>query len=403
MEDEKNKARKEQMKKFLVYSGIALLFGLVLMMILKPLFNKEEGEKEEGLQVEIQDPTTGELERNKLKVYEGGDAEKLMERSYRDALRMDNALDSLSEGDLLLREREQQRTADEMIHRMISNQQDLSRLEREFTYIADDDALREEQLKNDRMEQELIAIRDQLALERKKNEDMKSLQSQLMQGAVSEPSKPDTTVTLAQADLPEVELVNMEHDVVSSLSRGGGDSSLSEGEAGRNAFISIGKSREEVKRNTLKAVVSKTTTLRNGDYVQLRLLEPVRFHDVVIPRNTTLVARSSFQDKRMRLEVNSVEYKGKILKVSLLVFDMDGQEGIHVPETLQSSLATDMTTAVAESSGTSFTFSQSAKDQLLTDLSRGVLQGAARSLGKRVTDLKVTLKAGYKVLLVSTK
>ena len=47
--------------------------------------------------------------------------------------------------------------------------------------------------------------------------------------------------------------------------------------------------------------------------------------------------------------------------------------------------------------------SGSAGQQVAMDLTRGVLQGGTRFISQRVKAVKVKLKAGYKVLLVTKK
>ena len=43
---------------------------------------------------------------------------------------------------------------------------------------------------------------------------------------------------------------------------------------------------------------------------------------------------------------------------------------------------------------------QSAGEQLLTDLGRGAIQGTSQYIGKKAREVKVTLKAGYRLFLL---
>ena len=42
---------------------------------------------------------------------------------------------------------------------------------------------------------------------------------------------------------------------------------------------------------------------------------------------------------------------------------------------------------------------QSAKEQILTDLGKGAIQGVSQYIGKKMREVKVHLKAGYQLML----
>ena len=58
---------------------------------------------------------------------------------------------------------------------------------------------------------------------------------------------------------------------------------------------------------------------------------------------------------------------------------------------------------VSQSMGGSISFAGSAGQQVAMDRTRGVLQGGTRFISQRVKAVKVKLKAGYRVLLVTKK
>ena len=51
--------------------------------------------------------------------------------------------------------------------------------------------------------------------------------------------------------------------------------------------------------------------------------------------------------------------------------------------------------------GNSISFARSAGQQIAMDVSRGVIQGGTQLIGKKIRAVRITLKAGYKVLLVA--
>lgn len=57
---------------------------------------------------------------------------------------------------------------------------------------------------------------------------------------------------------------------------------------------------------------------------------------------------------------------------------------------------------MGQSLGTTINLNQqSAGEQLLTDMGRGAIQGTSQLISKKVKQVKVTLKAGYRILLLA--
>ena len=104
----------------------------------------------------------------------------------------------------------------------------------------------------------------------------------------------------------------------------------------------------------------------------------------------------------MAVTVNSIESGGNILPVELVAYDMDGQEGLFVPNTAE---RTAMKEAAANigSFGTSISFARSASQQLVMDVTRGVLGGGSQYLATKMREVKVAVKANYQLLLISKK
>ena len=105
----------------------------------------------------------------------------------------------------------------------------------------------------------------------------------------------------------------------------------------------------------------------------------------------------------MQLLIKNIEVGGQISPVKLSAYDSDGQEGIYIPGSENVSALKEMGANIGGSMGTSFTFASSAKDQIISEAARGVMQGASQLLQKKLRSIKVTLKGGYRLFLVQTK
>lgn len=155
-----------------------------------------------------------------------------------------------------------------------------------------------------------------------------------------------------------------------------------------------------VQKNSIGACIYRTTTVTDGKEVPLRLTESMRAGGVLIPANTVLTGTARIDGERMMITVSAVQYRGSVIPVELLVYDMDGGEGISVPASDEISAVKEIAANAGSGLGSSITITDDAGTQLLSDLGRSVIQGTAQYVGQKMRQVKVTLKAGYRVLLL---
>ena len=166
-------------------------------------------------------------------------------------------------------------------------------------------------------------------------------------------------------------------------------------------FLSDSESRDELpNKNTLKVSVYETVTLKDGETVQLRLLESARISSMLIPKNTLLTAMAKIQGNRLSLSVTSIEHRERIISVNLSAYDLDGQPGVFIPHSTEMNAVKEVVAGMGQSAGTSFTFNSSAGQQLAADAGKGVMQGASQYINKKMREVKVTLKSGHKLFLM---
>ena len=137
-----------------------------------------------------------------------------------------------------------------------------------------------------------------------------------------------------QNEKPAMEVLPEHRQIVSSLDQPMSDVYFMEeyGKKARNmAFHSLTSSSPSLMRNTLKVVVDRTTVLKEGDNVVLRLLESAKVQGLHIPRQSRLIAVAKIEGNRMHLLIKSIEVDGHIIAVKLSAYDTDGQEGVYIP------------------------------------------------------------------------
>ena len=182
---------------------------------------------------------------------------------------------------------------------------------------------------------------------------------------------------------------NVTHNVVSTLSAATND-------RGFNTSVGVKRS---IDRNTIAAVIAGNQSVTNGQSVRLRTTEPMWIGNRLIPRNTVLVGAARLQDERLEIEISSVECQGSIYDVELKVYDSDGQEGINIPNSMETDALHEIGANMGSTMGSSINISTDAGAQIASDVGRGLINGVSQYLTKKMRTVKVHLKSGYRVML----
>ena len=156
-------------------------------------------------------------------------------------------------------------------------------------------------------------------------------------------------------------------------------------------------------RNTIAACVHGTQTVSDGQALRVRLLEAMAVDDRLIPKGTVLTGGTRIQGERMDIVITNVEYQGTVIPVELEVYDADGQQGILIPNSLEYDAVREIAAGMGGSMGSSISISTDAGAQTASDLGKGVIQGVSQYITKKMRTVKVTLKAGHRLLLHSPK
>lgn len=415
--------QKEYLKKGLVFGGLGLLFALSMWFIFAPS-GKEKSAAQQGLNDSIPQATTEQLTGNKLKAYELGDKNRQDEQTREEMGRLSDYFDSNTAPSESERAEAAASTAkiESSMHRYEENNRLLNSFYAPDPHEQEREALRSEL---DNLKKELAAKNENEDAEEKRQ---LALMEKSYQMAAKYLPQSSSTTNAAHAftptkekgvletsatkqvsvagSLPAMEVLAEHKQVVSSLNQPMTDADFVQqyGTKPRNmGFHSLTSAVAAVPRNTLSVVVDRTATLKEGDNVALRLLETAQVQGLRIPRQSRLIARAKIEGNRLHLLVKSIEVKGRIIAVKLSAYDTDGQEGVFIPGSEDTNALKEVGANIGGSMGTSFTFASSAKDQIISEAARGVMQGASQLLQKKLRTVKVTLKGGYRLFLVQSK
>ena len=165
-------------------------------------------------------------------------------------------------------------------------------------------------------------------------------------------------------------------------------------------FNTVGSDLREPERNSIRAAVQQTVTLTDGGEVTFRLLEPMMAGELLIPSGTPVTGAARINGERLTVKVSAVQHGGAVVPVDLSVYDTNGNEGIPVPGSEELNAVKEIAANMGAGMGSSITITDDAGSQLLSDLGRSAIQGVSQYVSKKMRSVKVTLKAGYSVLLL---
>lgn len=146
------------------------------------------------------------------------------------------------------------------------------------------------------------------------------------------------------------------------------------------------------------AMVHGEQQVHHGSIVKLRLLEEVLIRGDNIPSGSFVFGQVSLDQERLQIMVRSIPYKGQLLPVSLSVFDLDGIAGIHIPGSVEREVVKQSADQAVQSMGI-----PGVTNSLPAQIATAGIGTAKNILGRKLRQLRVTIKSGYQVLLKDEK
>jgi conjugative transposon TraM protein len=151
-------------------------------------------------------------------------------------------------------------------------------------------------------------------------------------------------------------------------------------------------------QNTIAAVIHQTQTLMDGAIAKLRLTSEVYINGMLIPRGSFVFGIASLNGERLNIKISSIRYKNALFHVDLTVVDLDGIDGIYIPGAITRDAAKGIADRSIEGVGLS-----SLDPSIIQQAAGAGIEAAKTLLSKKVKLIKITVKAGYQILLRDEK
>jgi conjugative transposon TraM protein len=172
---------------------------------------------------------------------------------------------------------------------------------------------------------------------------------------------------------------------------------LDTGKSKRNAenkFFGVEEDADSEEQNTVEAVVHQTQTLVNGAVVKMRLLNDIYLNGSLVKKGNFVFGIAELNDERLEININSIRNNNSLFPVKLEVFDMDGLAGIYIPGAISRDVARQ-----SVDNGLQIMELTSMDPSFKAQAAATGINAAKSLLSKKVKQVKVLVKAGYKVLL----
>ncbi len=168
------------------------------------------------------------------------------------------------------------------------------------------------------------------------------------------------------------------------------------GDDAGNLFYSMEDNAESdtVGANAIEAVIHHTQELVAGATVKMRLLSDVYIDGRHIPKDQFVFGIAGINGERLTIAIASIRYDNSLFPVSLDAYDLDGLEGIYVP----GAITRDAAKQSSDQAMQSMQF-MSMDQSLGAQAGAAGIQAAKGLFSKKVKLIKVTVKAGYRILL----
>ncbi len=377
----KSQAERQKMMKYLVVMPAAILCGAVILWLLYSSLNKSDERVGDAFNTEIPEGENDGM-KDKMSEYEAAAAAKEKEARQQTVAVLDT-LTAVTPQDSGVRQPSAVETSAQAYQEVQASLDDF--FVPESTEAAQ---VAELQARIDELEAQNIVAQQQVQQpnEMELMERSYQLAAQYMGNGGNYQSPASADDKKGKRNVQPVAQVS--RNVVSSLSAS----------SSRSFNTSVGSS-GIVNKNAIAAVVANNQSVTDGESVKLRTTEPMWVGSRLIPRNTVIVGSARVQGERLEIEISSIECEGSIYDVELQVYDSDGQEGVNIPNSMESDALHEIGANMGSTMGSSINISTNTGAQIASDVGRGLINGVSQYLNKKLRTVKVHLKAGYRVML----
>lgn len=153
----------------------------------------------------------------------------------------------------------------------------------------------------------------------------------------------------------------------------------------------------DTKDNSIQAVIHDTQELVVGSTVKMRLLTDIHVNGRAIPKDQLIYGICGINGERLTIEIKSIRTGQSLLPIALSVYDLDGLEGVYIP----GAIARDAAKQASDDALQNIQL-MSMNPSIGAQAAVAGVEAAKGLFSKKAKLIKVTVKAGYQILLKDT-
>ena len=151
----------------------------------------------------------------------------------------------------------------------------------------------------------------------------------------------------------------------------------------------------------IHACIAGEQRIAAGERVRLRLLDRVQAEETLLPEGTIIYGTATISGQRLGIRVQSLASDAGLLTVNLTAYDTDGLPGLFIPDAAERTALKEAAASAGNNLGSGITVTRGAGQQIASDLTRSLLSGGTKYLSAKLREVRITLKAGHTLFLVS--
>lgn len=152
----------------------------------------------------------------------------------------------------------------------------------------------------------------------------------------------------------------------------------------------------------IQAMIEDNITVYLGSRLRIKVLENIKVGKVLLKQGSMLYAEvEGFSAQRVKLLISSVFFAGKIIPISLKIYDLDGMEGLYVPASSFREFSKDLSSTSI--SGVNIKGSSANSQEFLMSTVDKIFRSGSSAISGIIKKNKAKIKYNTRVYLIDGK
>lgn len=163
-------------------------------------------------------------------------------------------------------------------------------------------------------------------------------------------------------------------------------------------FKPINKKAETGKKSITAVIHGEQRNVTSSSLVKLRTQEPFDINGTTIPRNTIIYGKAQISSNKVNINIDQIVYNNTPYPFKGRIYDLNGSEGLYIPDNDLNEGIKDAKGGAIE--GTNVNINANNPVSLVSTGANALTNAVKRMASNKNKEVKVTLSANYKLIIV---